>query len=118
KQDRVPITLLDLQILLQHRRDFDLLCHVHATAERFSSRRRSVLARFTWPLSSRTKVPIPRDSTNCRSIAPRIFFRSLVIMKSFSPSVRYFNDPEGAPAPTVYSRKNRKQRRTFCRLNP
>ena len=61
---------------------------------------------------------MPSDNTNWRSMASRIFCRSLVITNSSSPSVKYLSDSAGRSVCDEFSLSGRKQRRIFCKLKP
>src|SRR5215208_571880 len=90
KQNGVLVPLLDLEVLLQHRRNLGSVHDDYANPRRPASSCRVALLgfpptspkRLTAPSSSRTKLPMPSDSTNCRSMAWRIFCRSLVMTNS------------------------------------
>src|SRR5258705_8388966 len=61
---------------------------------------------------------MPKDNTNCRSIASRIFCRSLVRTNRSSPSVKYLSDSAGRSVCAEFFFSGATQRRIFCKLKP
>src|SRR6476619_2092514 len=126
EQDGVPVLLFDLQVLAHHRCDFSRFHLIQAEARSpsvrrvfFSVLRASVGAiRRACVFNSRTKLPIPSDSTNCRSIASRICRRSSMITNHSSPSVKYLSEAAARIVREDSSLSGFRQRRIFCRLKP